>query len=101
MAADGHTWAMSIIAWLLIGLLAGALARLLVPGRDPMGLFATLLLGLAGSLVGGVLAAALFDDDGVGLFGSTVGAIIILVVWHAFTRSRRRGISGLGRRAMS
>ena len=93
---------MTIIAWLLVGLLAGALARLLVPGRDPMGLLATLVLGLAGSIVGGFLAAAVFgDDNGVGLFGSTIGAVVILVVWNAFTRGRRRGISGLGRRAMS
>ena len=93
---------MTIIAWLVIGLLAGALARLLVPGRDPMGLLATLVLGLVGSFVGAFLASALFGDtDGVGLFGSTVGAVIVLLVWHAFTRSRRRGISGFSRRVIN
>jgi len=93
---------MTIIAWLVIGLLAGALARLIVPGRDPMGLLATLALGLVGSVVGAFLASAFFDDtDGVGLFGSTAGAVIVLLVWHAFTRSRRRGISGFGRRVVN
>ena len=93
---------MTIIAWLVIGLLAGALARLIVPGRDPMGLLATLVLGLVGSFVGAVLASLLFgDSDGVGLFGSTVGAVIVLLLWHAFTRSRRRGISGFSRRVIN
>ena len=93
---------MTIIAWLVIGLLAGALARLIVPGRDPMGLLATLVLGLVGSFVGAVLANVVFgDSDGVGLFGSTVGAVIVLLLWHAFTRSRRRGISGFSRRVIN
>ncbi|MDP9072227.1 MAG: GlsB/YeaQ/YmgE family stress response membrane protein [Actinomycetota bacterium] len=83
---------MSIIGFLIIGLLAGALARLLVPGRDPMGLIATLLLGLAGSFLGGFLAKALFDDnDGVGLVGSVIGAIILLLIYNAVTR--RRGVN--------
>lgn len=93
---------MSIIAWLVIGLVAGALARLLVPGRDPMGWIATLVLGLVGSLVGGFLASALFDDtDGVGLFGSTVGAVIVLLLWNAFVRRQRRGVSGIRHRVFS
>ena len=93
---------MTIIAWLLIGLVAGALARLIVPGRDPMGLFATMVLGLVGSVVGAFLANLLFgDNDGVGLFGATAGAVVVLIIWNAFTRSRRRGISGFGRRVIS
>lgn len=93
---------MGIIAWLLVGLLAGALARLIVPGRDPMGLLATLVLGLVGSFVGGFLARVLFgDSDGVGLFGATVGAVIVLVVWNAVTARRRRGVRGFSRRVVS
>ncbi|HEV2905718.1 MAG TPA: GlsB/YeaQ/YmgE family stress response membrane protein, partial [Actinomycetota bacterium] len=46
---------MNVVWWLLIGLVAGALARLLVPGRDPMGIGGTLVLGLVGSLIGGFL----------------------------------------------
>ncbi len=78
---------MSIIGFLIIGLLAGALARLLLPGRDPMGLIATLLLGLAGSFVGGFLARALTNDnDGVGLVGSVIGAMILLVIYRLVIR---------------
>ena len=93
---------MSVIAWLLIGLVAGALARLIVPGRDPMGLLATMVLGLVGSLVGGFLARAVFNDtNGVGLFGSVVGAVIVLLVWRMFVGHQRRGIRGMGRRVVS
>jgi uncharacterized membrane protein YeaQ/YmgE (transglycosylase-associated protein family) len=93
---------MSLVAWLVIGLIAGFLARLLVPGRDPMGFVATLVLGLVGSLVGGFLAAALFgDEDGVGLFGAIAGAVVVLLLWNALVVRRRRGVRGMGRRAMS
>lgn len=74
---------MGIIGWIIVGLIAGALARLLVPGRDSMGILGTLLLGLAGSLLGGFLANALFDDTAVGIIGSTVGAVIVLLVYRA------------------
>jgi uncharacterized membrane protein YeaQ/YmgE (transglycosylase-associated protein family) len=77
-----------IIGWLIVGLVAGALARLIVPGRDPMGLLATVVLGLAGSLVGGFLADLLFADQSVGLFGSVVGAIIVLFAYNAWFRSQ-------------
>lgn len=78
---------MGIIGWLTVGFVAGALARLLVPGRDPMGWLGTLLLGLVGSLVGGFLADLLFDDESVGLLGSVVGAVIVLLVYNAWFRS--------------
>lgn len=80
---------MSFIGWIVLGLVAGAIARLLVPGRDPMGWVGTLLLGLAGSLVGGFLADLLFDDDAVGLFGSVVGAVIVLLAYNAWVRKER------------
>ena len=67
-----------------------------------MGLLATLALGLVGSFVGAFLASVLFgDSDGVGLFGATIGAVIVLVLWNAFTRSRRRGLGGFGRRVVN
>jgi uncharacterized membrane protein YeaQ/YmgE (transglycosylase-associated protein family) len=78
----------SIIGWLLFGLVAGALARLLVPGRDPMGWVGTILLGIVGSFVGGFLADALFDDQAVGLVGSVVGAVIVLLIYNAVTHKR-------------
>ena len=78
---------MGIFGWIAIGLLAGALARLIVPGRDPMGWVGTLLLGLAGSLVGGLLAGLLFNDDAVGLVGSTAGAVIVLFAYKVWFRN--------------
>ena len=79
------------IVWLLIiGLVAGALARLLVPGRDPMGIVATIVLGVVGSLVGGFLGNLLFNHNGdrfdlnfAGLLGSIIGAIIVLLIWRS------------------
>jgi uncharacterized membrane protein YeaQ/YmgE (transglycosylase-associated protein family) len=92
---------MTIIGFIILGIVAGFLARLLVPGKDPMGFVATVVLGMIGSLVGGFLAAALFDDDSVGWFGATVGAVIVLLVWNAVVANRRHGVRGMGRRAMS
>jgi uncharacterized membrane protein YeaQ/YmgE (transglycosylase-associated protein family) len=78
---------MALIAWLVVGLIAGFLARLLVPGRDPMGVWGTLLLGLAGSIVGGLLAVALThrtmsDFTAAGLLGSVVGGVLVLIVYR-------------------
>ncbi len=81
---------MSIIGFIIVGLIAGALARLLVPGRDPIGILGTIVLGMVGALVGGFLAKALFDDDAVGIVGSTIGAVIVLLIYNAVTR--RRGV---------
>jgi uncharacterized membrane protein YeaQ/YmgE (transglycosylase-associated protein family) len=87
-----------IIGLIIIGLIAGALARLLVPGRDPMGVGATIVLGIVGSFVGGFLADALFRSDGedrgfgpAGILGSIIGAIIVLLDYKAMTR--RRGLT--------
>jgi len=85
-----------ILGLILIGLVAGAVARLLVPGRDPMGIGGTILLGIVGSFIGGFLWNALFvsgDQDGfgpAGLLGSIIGAVIALLVWRAV--ERRRGV---------
>ncbi|MDQ1437940.1 MAG: hypothetical protein QOK43_1569 [Acidimicrobiaceae bacterium] len=79
---------MAIIGFLLLGLIAGAIARLLVPGRDPMGWLGTLVLGCVGALVGGFLARALGDSDGVGLIGSVIGAVVVLLVYRAVARDR-------------
>jgi uncharacterized membrane protein YeaQ/YmgE (transglycosylase-associated protein family) len=78
---------MAFIAWLLVGLVAGAVARLVVPGRDPMGVLGTLVLGLVGSAVGGLLAVLLTDrtmDEftAAGLLGSILGAIAALIVYR-------------------
>ncbi len=74
---------MSFIGMLIIGLVAGALARLLVPGKDPMGIIGTLVLGLVGSFIAGLVVRAVSDNDGVSLIGSVVGAVVALLVYRA------------------
>lgn len=78
---------MNIIWWLIIGLVAGLLARALVPGDDNMGIIGTIVLGLVGSLVGGFLGNLLASGDATlspaGLIGSIVGAIIALLIWRS------------------
>ena len=85
-----------IVTLIIVGLIAGALARLLVPGRDPMGIGGTILLGIVGSFIGGFLGYALFHKDSSdgffqpsGLIGSIIGAIIALLVYRHFSANRR------------
>jgi len=83
---------MSIIGMIVIGLVAGALAKLIMPGRDGGGIVLTILLGLIGSLVGGFLFNMLGFGDGdrwAGLIGSVIGAIVVLAIYRAATRNRR------------
>ena len=84
---------MGIIAFLIVGLIAGFIARALVPGPDPMGWLGTMILGIVGSFVGGTLAALVFggtlDLSASGLVGSIIGAIIVLLIWRAM--GGRRG----------
>jgi uncharacterized membrane protein YeaQ/YmgE (transglycosylase-associated protein family) len=80
-----------IVVWLIVGIIAGALARLLVPGEDPMGFLGTMLLGLAGSALGGLVADALIAGDQnfspAGLIGSILGAVVVLLIYRS-VRSR-------------
>ena len=86
-----------ILGLIIVGLIAGALARFLVPGRDPMGIGATIVLGILGSFVGGFLADLLFRDDTAdrglspaGILGSIIGAVVLLLIYNAVTS--RRGV---------
>ena len=83
-----------LIVFLIVGLIAGFIARALVPGRDPMGWMGTMILGIIGSFVGGTLAALLFggtlDVTPAGLIGSIVGSIVVLLVWRAMGGERTR-----------
>ncbi len=85
----------------IIGIIAGFLARLLVPGKDSMGIGATMVLGIIGSFIGGFIGWALFGNDfaegalqASGLIGSIVGAVIALVVYRAMNN---RGSGRLAR----
>jgi uncharacterized membrane protein YeaQ/YmgE (transglycosylase-associated protein family) len=86
-----------ILFLFVIGVLAGYLARLLVPGRDPLGFWGTVLLGIVGSFIGGFLGYTLFGEDldqgalqPSGIFGSLVGAVIALLIWRAISGSGGR-----------
>ncbi len=90
----------AIMGWLVIGLVAGGVARLLVPGRQRMGLLMTLVLGLVGSILGGMISTVVFDvrpDDSVidtgGLLMSTVGAVIVLAVYSAYLQRGQRRLT--------
>ena len=86
---------MGIIAFIILGLLAGIIAKALLPGRDPGGIIVTMLIGVAGALIGGFVAGALFDADPLDEFfdistwiTAIVGALLLLLAYRAFTGSR-------------
>ena len=92
-------WLWFIITLIVIGAIAGFIARALVPGKDPMGVGATIVLGIVGSFIGGFLGWALFGNDisegalqPSGIIGSIIGAVIALLIYRAATRR------GVGRR---
>lgn len=74
-----------IIGWIVFGLIVGAIAKLLMPGRDPGGFIVTMLLGIAGALAGGFIGRALGwygPNDSAGFLMSLVGAIILLWIYR-------------------
>lgn len=82
---------MGILTWILFGLVVGIIAKLLMPGRDPGGFIITILLGIAGAMLGGFLGRALgFYQEGeaAGWIMSILGAIILLALYRMMTRRR-------------
>ena len=83
---------MHLIWALIVGLVVGAIAKLLMPGRDPGGIFITMLLGVAGSFVAGFIGRALglyrAGDVGPGVIASIIGAMLLLVGYRAIARRR-------------
>ena len=84
---------MGFLSWIALGLIAGALAKLIMPGKDPGGIIVTILLGVAGAFVGGVIASLVgiggptrFSIGGIIL--ATIGAIILLVLYRMLQRRR-------------
>ena len=86
---------MGLILFLIMGLIAGFIARALVPGSDSMGWVGTMVLGVIGSFIGGTLAALLFGGslelNAAGIIGSIIGAIIALLIWRRM--GGRRGVT--------
>ena len=86
-----------ILVLIIVGAIAGFIARAIVPGRDALSVPMTILLGIVGSFVGGFLGALIFGKDALegllqpsGIIGSIIGAIIALVVYNAVTGKKRR-----------
>ena len=86
---EEHGW----IAWIIIGGIAGMIAKLLMPGKDPGGCIITVLLGIAGALLAGFIGQALgFNSaaNGAGFIGAIVGAFVILLLYRLVLGRRRR-----------
>ncbi|MEX0171137.1 GlsB/YeaQ/YmgE family stress response membrane protein [Streptomyces sp. LMG1-1-1.1] len=86
---------MGILAWILLGLLAGIIAKMLMPGKDPGGIIVTTLIGIAGGVLGGWLGKVIFDVDSIdGFFelstwiAAIVGSLILLAVARLFVRHK-------------
>lgn len=82
---------MGILAWILFGLVVGVIAKLLMPGRDPGGFIVTILLGIAGALVGGFLGRAMGlyqEGEAAGWIMSILGAIVLLALYRLVARRR-------------
>jgi uncharacterized membrane protein YeaQ/YmgE (transglycosylase-associated protein family) len=89
---------MGIIAWIVFGFVIGLIARALVPGKQQMGFVMTTVLGVAGSLIGGLIATAISggragEFHGAGFIGSLIGAIALLLIAGAAFGSRRRTVA--------
>jgi uncharacterized membrane protein YeaQ/YmgE (transglycosylase-associated protein family) len=84
---------MSILVWIIIGAIAGALGKLIMPGDDPGGIIVTILLGIAGAFVGGFVTQTVLGIGSGGFTWSilvaTIGAIILLAIYRAVMGSRR------------
>jgi uncharacterized membrane protein YeaQ/YmgE (transglycosylase-associated protein family) len=87
---------MGIIAWIVLGLIAGGLAKLIMPGRDPGGIIVTMLIGIAGALIGGFVFS-LFGGGGV--TGLNLGSIVVAIVGALILLALYRMVSGRGRTA--
>lgn len=82
---------MGILGWILFGLIAGVIAKLIMPGKDPGGFIVTILLGIAGALLGGFLGRALGfygEGEGAGMLMSILGAIILLAIYRMMVGRR-------------
>jgi uncharacterized membrane protein YeaQ/YmgE (transglycosylase-associated protein family) len=82
---------MGILSWLLLGLIAGSLAKFIMPGKDPGGFFVTILIGMAGGVIGGFLGSfvglgKIESFDLGGIFIATIGAIVLLIVYRLVTK---------------
>lgn len=85
---------MGILSWIFLGLIAGALAKLIMPGKDPGGIFVTILIGIVGGVIGGFIGTSLgfgrVDSFDIGsLFIATLGAILLLIIYRLVARKKQ------------
>lgn len=83
---------MGILAWILFGLVVGVIAKLLMPGRDPGGFIVTILVGIAGAVLGGFIGRAMGfygPDESAGWIISILGAMLLLFLYRMVARPRR------------
>jgi uncharacterized membrane protein YeaQ/YmgE (transglycosylase-associated protein family) len=88
---------MGIIGWIILGLLAGLIAKAILPGDDPGGIIVTTIIGVLGALGGGFIAQAIGFGDPIDEFfdfstwiAAIIGAIVLLLIWRAVTGERRK-----------
>ncbi len=82
---------MGIIGWILFGLIVGAIAKFIMPGRDPGGIIVTILLGIAGAVIAGFIGKSLGwygENDPVGYIAAIIGAIILLALYRVVASRR-------------
>jgi uncharacterized membrane protein YeaQ/YmgE (transglycosylase-associated protein family) len=84
---------MGILGWILFGLVVGALAKLVMPGKDPGGIIVTMLIGIAGAVLGGFIGRALGfygEGEAAGFVMSFIGAVALLALYRVMIGRRRR-----------
>ncbi|MFD1148930.1 GlsB/YeaQ/YmgE family stress response membrane protein [Saccharothrix hoggarensis] len=87
---------MGILGWIVLGLIAGAIAKAIMPGRDPGGIIITMLLGIVGAVIGGFVGRAIFGSDISSFFDlstwllAILGSLIVLGIYRLVTGSRAR-----------
>lgn len=82
---------MGILGWILFGLIVGAVAKLIMPGRDPGGIIVTMLLGIAGAVLGGFIGRALGfygEGEAAGFLMAFLGAVVLLALYRMMVRRR-------------
>ena len=82
---------MSVLGWMLFGFVVGLIARAVMPGRDPLGLVGTTVLGIVGAVLAGWLGQAFNlygPDEGAGFVAATMGAVIVIAIYHLVTARR-------------
>ena len=87
---------MHFLWMLIIGLIVGAIAKFVMPGKDPGGIIVTMLIGIAGALVAGFLGRSLGwygDGEPAGFIASVIGAILLLIIYRLATRGRSNTVA--------